>query len=299
MGKILEYNKSYSYTDLLLSIIVLLIALVSPTISLTKDDSSFWQTLIKIILVQLSFYSIGNLISIVYIRIKTNRTISKWMNYINVNAPAVIGFPLFIVIGLLYSIVINIDGMYLSTLFSIITGFYFGFSVGVNYRISYYNRTEEVIDIEKSFEHPFQSNLPYIILFYCTVFLYEYYGSTLNLEKAQEALLFVFMIALYIGIVILVYKNQTILNINENSIINRKVIYSISISIGLIGLNTWDSTIQRLFLSETDNHIYRLLVLVMFGVIPLRLIPVIFEKHNWKIKTCNLISICVYIIMKI
>lgn len=210
-------------------------------------------------------------------------------------------FALIVCIGLLYSVVRFISFPYISSALSCVVGAVFGFSFGVELRLE--GATAEGDEKRRTrarFDHSLKDNLVYVLLIPLFVYPLEYVGARMGFSVIMAIVLCAAMVGAYVYIAERLIKRGLVrLEIGRtNSPATTLAIVAISV-LAMAGFMLWDRIAFTDIGFDELGAAGKLATLVFLGVVPVRLMPVLFLDSRPLTKALTSLSAAYYVLMKI
>jgi hypothetical protein len=281
--------------------------------------NDFFTIQLKYVLLYFFLSFMGEIVSIIYLYNKKKQNLS----YIFDNAQglkSLLLFPVIFIVGLtyigiMYSLYIQIEPPYVSAIMAIFFGFFNGFQIGIE---KYYEKNldkeipistkrnkKKSIRNKKPFDHSFNNMLSIFLVLFLIFYPIDYFVELFfdNIVFTVLSAIIVFMICYKINEIIyksiffhfeLEYENSPMIS----------VLYGVYLLCCFIGFIYYDSSVANIVEKnlELDNFRIssRIILLVMTGYLPIRLIPILFSiKYKFHEKIINAAFVIIYMIKKI
>jgi hypothetical protein len=235
------------------------------------------------------FFAIGDSLS--YIR--------NWKllrNIADLKASYVIPPLSLIFVGFFFSIFRFFGRPYLTNALLVILGLVFGFSFRselideAGYRVN--------SKCKGLFDHSLIDNTPYVIVAFLVVFPLESLLQVIANNTISKVVVYVVLFCVFIAFSYkLTQKNIIKFEIKENNTIGTGIIIVLLSLISFTGLIIWDVTALARF-ALPKNNIELMFFLFVLGIIPIRIIPLLFFKAATPIRILQVMSLLYYLVSK-
>lgn len=210
-------------------------------------------------------------------------------------------FALIVCMGLLYSVVRFISFPYISSALSCVVGSVFGFSFGVELRLE--GATAEGDEKRRTrarFDHSLKDNLVYVLLIPLFVYPLEYLGARMGFSVIMIVVTGAALIGAY------VYFAERLIGLGIvrleigplNSPATTLAVVAIS-ALSMAGFMVWDRIAFTDIRFDELGAAGKLATLVFLGVVPVRLMPLLFLGSRPLTKALSALSVACYVLMKI
>jgi hypothetical protein len=294
-----------------------------PSIEKLINSDGFFTIMLKYLFLYFFLNFMGEIISIIYLyNKKYNLTLAIDNNIqglMSLFILPVIYIMIIIVIlgyiGIMYSLYLQVQKPYAVAIVTILLGFINGFQIGIEkyYEINNitYKRTikinrrrKNIFIEEKPFDHSFNNMISISIIIFFLFYPINYFIEIFVGNIALTIFGLILLVPICYKAINLLYQKIFIKYELENENNFQVTILYIVYSIGcLIGFLYYDLSSISIIIGDTKfmdlTPSLKILLLIMTGYLPIRLIPIIFSI-NYKLheKIINTLFVIIYIIKK-
>lgn len=306
----LSLIKNFKFIELISDIAIAGTILMYSQLSITScfaaETNTFLGNAINVVLIFLYTFGLSTSLSNSYfdiaIKYKTLNVFRLVKNgFVVQSTLALFGIML---LAIIYSILSQFTTLTLSSFLIALQGIVFGFSFGIEYRLErdgIFNRNFER-KLRKSFDHSLKNYLPYLVVTAVIMFPTEYVLKKYFLANAP--LLFLLMLALvcYGSYIIARWLEKGIfsrLEIKKQLNIPTVVALAILPVLAIIGYELWEAGVITDVNTGNTHILYRIILLFFIGIIPIRLIHIIFARSSYLNKIIGVATLSFFILYKL